>query len=29
MLRGEPDVALRIMEGMTALIRDLQHDAAE
>jgi len=29
MLRGEPEVALRIMEGMTALIRDLQHDAAE
>lgn len=29
MLRSEPDVALRIMEGMTALIRDLQHDAAE
>jgi CRP-like cAMP-binding protein len=29
MLRSEPDVALRIMEGMTALVRDLQHDAAE
>jgi CRP-like cAMP-binding protein len=29
MLRSEPDVALRIMEGMTSLIRDLQHDAAD
>jgi CRP-like cAMP-binding protein len=29
MLRKEPDVALRIMEGLTALIRELQRDLAE